>query len=66
MKEEKKIEEKWSREQWNSNRRKNGIVPEQLFSLWHSENFAIPAKFSLCHIFAMIAKIHYHSESYCV
>ena len=30
-----------------------------------SENFAIPAKFSLCHIFSMIAKIRYHSESYC-
>ena len=28
-----------------------------------SENFAIPAKFSLCYIFAMIAKIHYHGEN---
>ena len=27
------------------------------------ENFAIPEKFSLYHIFAMIAKICYHSES---
>ena len=30
-----------------------------------SENFAIPVKFSLCHIFAMIAKIRYNIESYC-
>ena len=28
-----------------------------------SENFAILAKFSLCHIFAMIAKIRYHSKN---
>ena len=31
----------------------------------HSENFAILAKFFYGHIFAMIAKIRYHSESYC-
>ena len=31
----------------------------------HSENFAILAKFRYGHIFAMIAKIRYHSESYC-
>ena len=30
----------------------------------HSENFAIPAKFRYAHFFAMIAKIHYHSENY--
>ena len=30
-----------------------------------SENFAILAKFRYGHIFAMIAKIRYHSESYC-
>ena len=30
-----------------------------------SENFAILAKFCYGHIFAMIAKIRYHSESYC-
>ena len=29
-----------------------------------SENFAILAKFRYGHIFAMIAKIRYHSESY--
>ena len=29
------------------------------------ENFAILAKFRYGHIFAMIAKIRYHSESYC-
>ena len=29
-----------------------------------SENFAILAKISQCHIFAMIAKIRYHSENY--
>ena len=28
-----------------------------------SENFAVLAKFSLCHIFAMIAKFRYHSEN---
>ena len=27
-----------------------------------SENFAVLEKFSLCHIFAMIAKFLYHSE----
>ena len=31
----------------------------------HSENFAILVKFSFGHIFAMITKIRYHSESYC-
>ena len=31
----------------------------------HSKNFAILAKFRYGHIFAMIAKIRYHSESYC-
>ena len=31
----------------------------------HSENFAIPTKFRYAHFFAMIAKIFYHSESYC-
>ena len=31
----------------------------------HSENFAILTKFLYGHIFAMIAKIRYHSESYC-
>ena len=31
----------------------------------HSENFAILAKFCYGHILAMIAKIRYHSESYC-
>ena len=30
-----------------------------------SENFAILAKFLYGHIFAMIVKIRYHSESYC-
>ena len=29
----------------------------------HSENFAILAKFRYGHIFAMIAKIRYHSEN---
>ena len=29
----------------------------------HSENFAIPAKFSYAHFFAMIAKFCYHSEN---
>ena len=28
----------------------------------HSENFAIPAKFSYAQFFAMIAKFRYHSE----
>ena len=28
----------------------------------HSENFAIPAKFSLCTFFAKITKFRYHSE----
>ena len=28
-----------------------------------SENFAVLVKFSLCHIFAMIAKFCYHSEN---
>ena len=31
----------------------------------HSKNFAILAKFRYGHIFAMIAKIRCHSESYC-
>ena len=31
----------------------------------HSENFAILAKFRYAQFFAMIAKILYHSESYC-
>ena len=31
-----------------------------------SKNFVILAKFRYGHIFAMIAKIRYHSESYCV
>ena len=31
----------------------------------HIENFAILAKFHYGHIFAMIAKISYNSESYC-
>ena len=30
-----------------------------------SKNFAILAKFCYGHIFAMIGKIRYHSESYC-
>ena len=30
-----------------------------------SENFAILAKISLCHIFATIEKFRYHSENYC-
>ena len=30
-----------------------------------SENFAILAKFRYGHIFAMIAKIRYHSKNYC-
>ena len=29
----------------------------------HSENFAIPAKFSLCTFFSMITKFRYHSEN---
>ena len=31
----------------------------------HSQNFAIPAKICYAQFFAMIAKIRYHSESYC-
>ena len=31
----------------------------------HSENFTIPTKFLYAQFFTMIAKIRYHSESYC-
>ena len=40
------------------------ISQELLKFLNHSENFAILAKCRYGHIFAMIAKIRYHSKSY--
>ena len=38
-------------------------IGEQLISLWHSEIFSIPAKFSLCHNFSIIAKVNVHCEN---